>query len=234
MRSVGTDESYTIEELARLFDLPSSTIRLYQTRGLLPPPSRQGRRTVYGPEHVRRLRQIHQLKDHGYSLAAIGHLFRALESGLDLADVLSHPELVETIRLEPIDPTALTAEIFGPETTFDPELFRKAAELGLVEIGDDGTVQVNRRALELGAAVIKMGIPPDAVLDELDALLQLTDQIALRFRRLFEAHLATSEDEDSEKRLVALARQVVDYALRRSLARVRLLDNPTEPPAQGS
>ncbi len=235
MSVVGAEEEYTIEELAALFGLPSSTVRMYQTRRLLPPPDRRGRRTVYGPEHVQRLRQITRLKSHGYSLAAIGHLFRALESGLDLADVISHPELAEAVRLEPVDPSTLTAEIFGPDVAFDPELFRKAAELGLVQIADDGSVQVNRRALELGAAVIRMGIPPDAVLAELDTLLELTDQIAARFRRLFETHLSDDGDEgpdDRYERLVALARQVVDYALRRSLARTRLLTD--EPPTQGS
>lgn len=61
----------TIEQLAQQTGLAVSTIRLYQTRGLLPGPQRRGRIGYYGAEHRRRLDQVKQLQDRGYSLIAI-------------------------------------------------------------------------------------------------------------------------------------------------------------------
>ena len=49
-------------------------MRLYQTRGLLPPPRREGRVAYYGDDHRRRLRLITQLQERGFSLASIKHL----------------------------------------------------------------------------------------------------------------------------------------------------------------
>jgi DNA-binding transcriptional MerR regulator len=64
----------TIEQLVAEVGLPYTTIRMYQNRGLLPPPERRGRVGYYGPDHLARLRLIAQLQDRGYSLAAIKDL----------------------------------------------------------------------------------------------------------------------------------------------------------------
>src|SRR5438046_126751 len=71
----------TIDELARHVGLPSSTIRMYQTRGLLPPPRKQGRAALYGPGHVARIDLIGRLQDRGFSLASIAELVRDWEDG---------------------------------------------------------------------------------------------------------------------------------------------------------
>ena len=45
-------ERLTIDELAHHSGLPASTIRLYQTKGVLPPPTKQGRVGYYGEGHA--------------------------------------------------------------------------------------------------------------------------------------------------------------------------------------
>ena len=56
-----TGSRVTVDELAQRTGVPSSTIRMYQTRGLLPKPRRDGRVGRYGPAHLARLELIGQL-----------------------------------------------------------------------------------------------------------------------------------------------------------------------------
>src|SRR5215831_5305818 len=73
-----------VEDLARAADVSVDTIRFYQKRRLLPPPTRRGRIAWYGPEHVERLARIRDLQRRGFSLALIR---RMLDGELDAADV---------------------------------------------------------------------------------------------------------------------------------------------------
>ena len=52
-------KNYTIREISEMFELPSSTLRYYESEGLLPevPKSSSGQR-VYNDEHVERLKCI--------------------------------------------------------------------------------------------------------------------------------------------------------------------------------
>ena len=61
----------TIDELARAAGTKVSTIRLYQQRGLLPPPAIEGRVGFYDETHLARLRLVADLQTRGFSLAAI-------------------------------------------------------------------------------------------------------------------------------------------------------------------
>jgi DNA-binding transcriptional MerR regulator len=87
-------ECSRIDELAREAGTRTSTVRLYQTRGLLPPPEIRGRVGYYGPAHLARLRVIERLQARGYSLAAIKELLENWAQGATLAAVLDpHDEL---------------------------------------------------------------------------------------------------------------------------------------------
>lgn len=78
--------SYTLEELASAVGMTVRNVRSYQTRGLIPPPTRQGRRSVYRTEHLDRLRAILQARERGASLRLISvHLSEG--GSLEPADV---------------------------------------------------------------------------------------------------------------------------------------------------
>jgi DNA-binding transcriptional MerR regulator len=79
---------YDIEGLARRAGTTTRNLRAYQTAGLLPAPTRVGRRTRYEDEHLRRLALIQRLRARRYSLAAIRDLLRAWEEGQSLGQVL--------------------------------------------------------------------------------------------------------------------------------------------------
>jgi DNA-binding transcriptional MerR regulator len=63
-----------IEELAEASGTTVRNIRVYQERGLMPAPIRQGRSALYGPEHRERLTTILRLLDRGYTFATIEEL----------------------------------------------------------------------------------------------------------------------------------------------------------------
>src|SRR5262245_3269355 len=62
---------YTIDELASRPGVPSRTIRVYQAKGVLPPPRKRGRVAVYDDAHAERLKVVGELQDKGLRLRAI-------------------------------------------------------------------------------------------------------------------------------------------------------------------
>src|SRR5699024_1698913 len=84
----GSDPLRRIEDLAAEAGTTVRNIRLYQEKGLLPPPVRRGRSALYGPEHRRRLRLVLRLLDRGYTFATIGELFAAERHGMSLTELL--------------------------------------------------------------------------------------------------------------------------------------------------
>src|SRR5437763_14437977 len=84
----GAVTDYRVDELARAAGTTARNVRLYQERGLLPPPRLVGRVGWYDEAHLARLRLVTRLLDRGYSLANIGELLSTWESGRDLTNVL--------------------------------------------------------------------------------------------------------------------------------------------------
>ena len=222
---------YSVDELARLVGLPSSTIRLYQNRGLIPPPRRQGRAAFYGQGHVARIELIGRLQERGFSLAAIGELVAGWESGRGLDDVLGleqtipvgHPEA--ELRMSPAE---LAARFPGAEIT--PQIMQRVVELGLIDVDGDTLVVKSVGFLEVGAALVALGFPLGDVIEESAVLRATTDGIAERFAALFEQHVwrpfaaagmpaeRLGEVTSIVERLGPLAERVVVDALRQSLA----------------
>ncbi len=93
-RDEGTEETgvrLTVDQVARLAGTTTRNVRAFQTLGLLPRPTLDGRTGLYRQEHLDRLRAILRLQRAGFSLGAIGSLFAAWEQGLTLAQVLGVP-----------------------------------------------------------------------------------------------------------------------------------------------
>lgn len=230
---MGTE--YRLDDLAREAGVASTTVRLYQTKGLLAPPRLEGRTGWYDDSHLSRLRLISRLQAEGYSLAGIANLLEQWERGRGLDSVIGvEAELdallgeVHAIELSPGD----LIERF-PADSMTPELMQRAAALGLVQPAEGGKVRVaDRRFLETGSELARLGIPADVILDEWEALVAHTDDIASRFISLFEQHLAPDDwqdglDTDQTRelahtlaRLQATARQVLAAALDASVARL--------------
>lgn len=226
---------HRLDDLARQAGVASTTVRLYQSKGLLPPPRLEGRTGWYDDSHLSRLRLIARLQDQGYSLAGIGNLLEQWEQGRGLDAVIGIEAELDALLGEVhaivLDPADLLARF--PDGSMTPELMQRAAGLGLVEPTDDGQIRVtDRRFLETGSSLAQLGIPASVILDEWEVLVAHTDDIAARFIGLFETHLAPADWErglDREEardlartlaQLQATARQVLAAALDASVARL--------------
>lgn len=66
-----TEERYRVDRLAELTGITVELLRSYQSRGLLPPPTHEGRVAWYDERHRQRLDRILELKAQGWSIPAI-------------------------------------------------------------------------------------------------------------------------------------------------------------------
>ncbi len=215
-----------IDDLAREAGVATTTVRLYQARGLLPGPRLVGRTGYYGEEHLARLRLIARLQDQGFSLAGIGHLVETWEQGRDLADLVGVEGQLDAL-LRPADPAVLTPEELlarFPQPAEAAELIPRAVELGLIEDDGAGRWRVpDARFLDAGAALAGLGVPLATVLDEWALLRGATDGVAERFVAVFETHVATGRQPPPDlaaslAELRRIAGEVLAAALDASLA----------------
>jgi DNA-binding transcriptional MerR regulator len=228
-------DEYRLDELAREAGIASTTVRLYRTKGLLPPPRLEGRTGWYSDAHLARLRLIARLQADGYSLAGIANLLEQWEQGRGLDSLVGVESALDSLIGEThavvMDPVELMSRF--PEGSMTPALMQRAVSLGLVALTAEGTIRVaDRRFLETGSSLAHLGIPLHVVLDEWERLVAQTDEIAERFVTLFAKHLAPKNwrrnlDTDTVHalaetlaRLQVNGRQVLVAALDASVARV--------------
>ncbi|MBT0566942.1 MerR family transcriptional regulator [Williamsia sp. CHRR-6] len=79
---------YRINELAEQSGVSVRNIRVYQDRGLLPPPRIKGRTGWYSQDHLVRLTLISRLLERGYTFATISELLQAAHYGMKVEHVL--------------------------------------------------------------------------------------------------------------------------------------------------
>lgn len=224
-----------IDDLAHQAGVPTTTIRLYQHRGLLPGPRLEGRTGWYGPHHLDRLTLIARLREQGHSLAGIKALIDSWEDGAGLDAVVGAEAGLAALLGGGRAITLSLGELAErlPLDAMEPDTFAKATAAGLVELTDDGQLRIpDPRFLELGPPLVALGVPSAQVVDQWAALSADTDAIAQRFGDLFEQtflpadrphELTADEVRDLAEQLVSLHRLAgltVQAALDASLARV--------------
>jgi DNA-binding transcriptional MerR regulator len=224
-----------LDALAAAGGVATTTVRLYQQRGLLPAPRLKGRTGWYDASHLARLRLIARLQADGFSLAGIGRLLESWEQGRDLTDLVGVEQQLDALLHRRAPLVLDAAELAGrfPAEALTPDVFMRATTLGLVQPTEDGRFRVpDPRFIETGADLVALGVPVDVVLDEWERLADQTDTIAERFVEVFQAHLLPDDwraDLDAERahqlaatlaRLQHDAGQVVLAALDASIARV--------------
>lgn len=186
------DDDLTIDELAQAAGVVVSTVRLYQNRGLLPPPVKRGRVGYYHGRHLGRLRLIGELQERGFSLAGIKALLDGMDRGQSLQAVLGVDGAPSTWTAEqPVTMTLAELAEHLPHVGFDADLVRRTVDMGLLELSGDGTEVIVRSPsfLRIGSALAALGMPPDVLLDEYRQLRDETARIADRFTQIFRTHL---------------------------------------------
>jgi DNA-binding transcriptional MerR regulator len=223
---------YRIDELARLAGTTVRNVRVYQDRGLLAPPRRDGRVGIYTDAHLARLRLIGQLLKRGYTFANIGELVTVWERGGDLAEILDlesavgHPWSDEIAAYVPVE---RLAEMFGDEAT--PDNTDRAVALGLLEPDGDRFRVPSPRLLSAGAELTAAGMSLRSVLDLAERLRAHVDAAAADLASTVTGHVLASHLRDGllqgqdiaevaaiTRRLRPLAQTAVDAMLAQAMS----------------
>ena len=219
---------FTIDELARAAGSKVSTIRLYQQRGLLPPPEIEGRVGYYDDTHLARLRLVADLQTRGFSLAAIRELADTWESGRDLGAVLG----VERALGAPEAFTRVTrAELDRRFADLDDALMRRIEALGAARPvdGDEDEFDVDPGFLDIGTAMHGLGVPLAVMIDEFERVNSFARDAAQRYVAQFETYVwepsfagaGSNVDLENVAKAIGALRQsaiaVVAGALRRAI-----------------
>jgi DNA-binding transcriptional MerR regulator len=224
---------YRIDELARLAMTTVRNVRVYQDRGLLAPPRRDGRVGIYTDAHLARLRLIGQLLRRGYTFANIGELMSVWERGGDLAEILDlesavgHPWSDEIPAYVTVD---RLREMFGAEVT--PDNLDRAVRLGLLEPDGPRYRVPSPRLLSAGAELVAAGMTLEAVLALAGRLRTHVDAAASELARtvtgdVLAAHLRDGMLQGQDiaavaavtRRLRPLAQTAVDAMLAQAMSR---------------
>lgn len=168
--------TYRVDDIARAAGTTVRNVRAYQERGLLHPPTRVGRASVFDDTHLSRLKLITSMLDRGYTSAHILEMLTAWEHGKDLADVLGLESALvpphEADQPEVMD-AAQALELAGGQSDLD-----KLEAVGLVErVGE--RVKVMRPALLSAFAEIRgVGVPIDSLIGLYTSIAPLLDQVS--------------------------------------------------------
>ncbi|HKN40191.1 MAG TPA: MerR family transcriptional regulator [Acidimicrobiia bacterium] len=178
----------TIDELARAAGTTVRNVRVYQDRGLLPPPERRGRLGLYGPDHLRRLRLVLRMLGRGYPLAAIRELVEAWEEQRDIGSVLGLEEAI-TAPYQEEGPRRLSGARFRELLGGDEVAAARAVETGLAQTDGDDVVIPNPRFFDVGLELLAEGFPPRAMVDVAAEIARAMDQVAKMCVSFVDEHL---------------------------------------------
>ena len=178
----------TIDELARAAGTTVRNVRVYQDRGLLPPPERRGRLGLYGPDHLRRLRLVLRMLGRGYPLAAIRELVEAWEEQRDIGSVLGLEEAI-TAPYQEEGPRRLSGARFRELLGGDEVAAARAVETGLAQTDGDDVVIPNPRFFDVGLELLAEGYPPRAMVDVAAEIARAMDQVAKMCVSFVDEHL---------------------------------------------
>jgi DNA-binding transcriptional MerR regulator len=167
----------TIDKLARAAGTTVRNVRVYQERGLLPPPERRGRLGLYGPDHLRRLKLVLRMLGRGYPLAAIRELVEAWEEQRDIGSVLGLEEVI-TAPYQTEGPRRLPAARFRELLGGDEVAAARAVETGLAHVDGDEVVVPNPVFFDLGVELLAEGFPPRAIVELAARIAAAMDHVA--------------------------------------------------------
>ena len=156
---------YRVEQLAAACDVSVDTIRYYQSRGLVPPPAREGRVAWYDDRHAERIREVRALRSRGLTLAAIE---RVLGDGAEPSDA-DLALAVAAARGETAEDELLTLDEFADRSGVPASLIqaveREGIELGRVEDGETRYTAADIDMVRGALRLLEYGLPLGELLE---------------------------------------------------------------------
>lgn len=199
--------NYRVDQLAAAADVSVDTVRFYQSKGLLPPPRREGRVAWYTDEHVERLDRIRRLQARGLTLAVIGRL---LSGELDTAD-----EALVTALAEPPAEETFTLEELAERSGIPLALLQAVEREHLLVPGHNGYSTIDVEMATAGLTLLEHGLPLPEVLALAREHHAAMRRVAERAVELFDEHVrhplreSGLPDEEAAARLVKAFEQLL-------------------------
>ncbi|MDJ0960707.1 MAG: MerR family transcriptional regulator [Acidimicrobiia bacterium] len=195
-------QRWRVEDLADETGVSVDTIRFYQKRRLLHPPSREGRIAWYDEGHHTRLRRIRELQAHGLSLALIERLLDG-DADASLAAAVAD----RTVALQ------LTAGEIATRTGIPEPVIDVLTDAGLLSptgVGADRRYSTaDAELVATGRELLDVGLPINDLLDLARHYHDVTTEIADRAVDLFATHVrrpireGDGTDDEKAEQLVA-------------------------------
>lgn len=189
----------SVAEVAKQSGVSVRNIRAYQTAGLLPPPTLQGRTALYSQRHLSRLALIRELRHVGFKLETISDMLARVPKGVDaqyalIAQMFSHGffQVEEPQRMTLQQLTAHWGENASAEQIrrlIDSGLYRavpEAPDAPSQAPPEQTPFDVLSPSLwNIGKEMAELGIPLQTVLEMQDSLIQHTRAIAAAYVEQF-------------------------------------------------
>lgn len=200
---------YRVDELAATADVSVDTIRFYQGRGLLPPPTREGRVAWYGADHVALLARIRRLQAQGLNLTTIKRL---LDGELDAADEALATAVSRSVGDVADAGPLLTAEELAARTGIPSPLIDAVVREGLLvphrRGGATGFTEADVEIARAGLRLLEHGLPLPDVLALARRHHDAVRAVAEEAVALFDAHVRQPLRADGADDAEAAARLV--------------------------
>ena len=155
---------YRINELADASGVSVRNIRVYQDRGLLPPPTIRGRTGWYSEEHLVRLNLISRMLERGYTFATISELLHAAHYGMKVEHVLRGEPKGGRFRNFKRAATITITELRKTLNASDKSI-ALGQKLGLLVKDGAHYAIKNPEVLEGAEVLVKSGVDIDVLLD---------------------------------------------------------------------
>ncbi len=196
--------TFRVTELAARAGVSVDTIRFYQKRQLLAPPTRVGRVAWYDAGHLDRLTQIRDLQEQGFTLAIIRRLLDGELGAADrpLAAAVAESDTEEFLTIEELASRA------GIPTTLVEAVVAEGLLLPRVHDGVAHFTATDVEVAHAGLALLEAGVPLDALLNLARRHHAATIEIATAAVEMFDEHVrhplldADLDDDARAARLV--------------------------------
>jgi DNA-binding transcriptional MerR regulator len=196
---------YRIEELAAASRVRADTIRFYQGKGLLPPPTRTGRVAHYGEAHRKRLARIRALLDDGLTLALIKRVLDKPARGA----ASDAPPLLESLAREKVGDRTYTRAELAAATGMPEPLIQSLQLAGLLEPirtnGEERFGEADVAMARAGIRILGAGFPLDELIGIAVQHANATRETTERAIDMFDRHVRKAGGGESPGEAVEAA-----------------------------
>ena len=181
-------DALTIDDLAHRVGMSVRNLREWRALGLLPAPTMRGRVGYYDDAQVLRIGRIRSLHAEGFPLDLIRRLLDASGDGAEQAMAMA-AALRSPFR-DPDPPVADLAALGEAWGVTEPDMLRRAVDLGLLRARPDGTFEfTSARVARVGEALHRLGLTAEETLAATTEIRSHLDGIADVFDRVWNTHV---------------------------------------------